>query len=96
MNSISKQTTQGQKQAEDLNRHFTEEDIQMAKRPMKRCSTSLTTTEIQNYNEISPHTGQNGHHQKKSTYKTKNLHTGNAGEGVEKMESSCTVGWNVN
>ena len=31
----------------------------------------------QNYNEISPHTGQNGHHQK-------NLQTINAGEDVEK------------
>ena len=30
----------------------------------------------QNYNEISSHTGQNGHHQK-------NLETINAGEGVE-------------
>ena len=43
----------------------------------------------QNYNEVSPHTGQNGHHQK-------NLQTVNAGEGVEKRESSYTIGWNVN
>ena len=45
---------------------------------------------ITNYqsNEVSPHTGQNGHHQK-------NLQT-NAGEGVEKREPSYTVGRSVN
>ena len=43
----------------------------------------------QNYNEVSPHTSQNGYHQK--IYKTIN-----AGEDVEKREPSCTVGGNVN
>ena len=35
----------------------------------------------QNYNDVSPHTGENGHHQK-------NLQTINAGELVEKREPS--------
>ena len=61
--------------------------MQMVNKHMKRCSKLLITREISNQNckDLSPHTKQNGHHQK-------NLQKINSGEEVEKREFSCIVG----